>query len=60
MHFYFILSDLGGPGYMNGSGGGGRPRRPPKKQPPPYVIKSQTDRDIIRLIGQQLRIMGLE
>ena len=40
--------------YMNGNSHGA-----PKKFSP-YVIKSQTDRDIIRLIGQQLRIMGLE
>ncbi|XP_017490651.1 PREDICTED: WD repeat-containing protein 26-like, partial [Rhagoletis zephyria] len=39
---------------------GKQPLRPPKKAPAaPYVIKSQTDRDIIRLIGQQLHIMGL-
>ncbi|KAI2799628.1 WD repeat-containing protein 26, partial [Blomia tropicalis] len=40
--------------YMNGNSHGA-----PKKFSP-YVIKSQTDRDIIRLIGQQLRIMGLD
>lgn len=39
--------------YMNGNS-----HVPPKKQSS-YVIKSHTDRDIIRLIGQQLHIMGL-